>query len=112
MAQEGERAGSDEFGIAWRLTAAGWIGCALLQLVLYLRPSPYGGPFLVAWKAFIIRPLIYELLAVWLIALPFLLAWLLLYRRPLDSPWARRAHWALAGLMAANLLITAFDHEL
>lgn len=104
--------GADHFAIAWRLTAAGWLDCALLQFILYLRPSPYGGPFLVQWKAFIIRPLVYELLAVWLIALPFLLLWLSLYRRPFRSPRWRLAHWALIALMAANLLITAFDHEL
>ena len=74
MGEAGETArGRHQFAIAWRLTAAGWFGCALLQLILYLRPSPYGGPFLVQWKAFIIRPLVYELLAVWLIALAFLL---------------------------------------
>jgi len=75
--------GSDHFAIAWRLTAAAWLGCAILQFLLYLRPSPYGGPFLLNWKAFIVRPLVYELLAIWLIALPFLFLWLLLYRRPL-----------------------------
>ena len=73
--------GADHYRIAWRLTARAWLVCALLQFILYLRPSPYGGPFLVHWKAFIIRPLVYELLAVWLIALPFLLLWLFLYRR-------------------------------
>src|SRR5688500_17667024 len=40
----GVNRGADHFAIAWRLTAAGWLGCALLQLILYLRPSPYGGP--------------------------------------------------------------------
>lgn len=105
------RSGADHFETAWRLTFASWLGCALLQLILYLRPSPYGGPLLVEWKAFIIRPLVYELLSVWLIALPVLLLWLLLYRRPLRPTW-RFAHWGLAGLMTANLLITAFDHEL
>ena len=108
----GEARGADHFAVAWRLTAAGWLGCALLQLLLYLRPSPYGGPFLVQWKAFIIRPLVYELLSTWLIALPLLLLWLLLYRRPLRSARWRLAHWALVALMALNLLITAFDHEL
>ena len=87
--------GADHFAIAWRLTAAGWLGCALLQLILYLRPSPYGGPFLLAWKAFIVRPLVYELLAIWLIALPFLLLWLVLYRRGLPSP-----RWRIAPLGA------------
>ena len=85
----GDAHGADEFGIAWRLTAGAWLGCAILQLLLYLRPSPYGGPFLVQWKAFIVRPLVYELLAIWLVALPFLLLWLVLYKRPLRSRWWR-----------------------
>ena len=104
--------GRDHFAIAWRLAAASWLGCAILQFVLYLRPSPYGGAFLLNWTAFIIRPLVYELLAVWLIALPFLLLWLLLYQRALPSPRWRLLHWAMIVLMALNLLITAFDHEL
>ena len=104
--------GRDHYAIAWRLTAAGWLGCALLQFLLYLRPSPYGGPFLFHWKSFIIRPLVYELLAVWLIALPFLLLWLLRYRRPFASPRWRLAHWLLVALLALNLLISSLDHEL
>jgi len=112
LTEESEPQGSDHFAIAWRLTAASWIGCGILQLLLYLRPSPYGGPFLLHWKSFIIRPLVYELLAVWLIALPFLLLWLVLYRRPLRSPRWRLVHWALIALMALNLLLTQFDHEL
>ena len=103
--------GADHFGIAARLTAGAWAVCALLQLILYLRPSPYGGPFLVQWKAFIVRPLVYELLSTWLVALPFLLVFLLLWFRPLANPRWRLAHWALAGLMALVLLVTAFDHE-
>ena len=108
----GASRGADHFAIAWRLTAAGWLGCALLQLLLYLRPSPYGGPFLLQWKVFIVRPLVYELLSTWLVALSFLSLWLVLYRRELPSPRWRWAHWGLIALMAANLLITAFDHEL
>ena len=104
--------GRDHYAIAWRLAAGAWAVCALLQLLLYLRPSPYGGPFLLHWKSFVVRPLVYELLAIWLIALPLLLLWLFLYRRPLPSPRWRLAHWALIALMALNLLITAFDHEL
>jgi phosphoglycerol transferase MdoB-like AlkP superfamily enzyme len=112
LGESREAQGADQFAIAWRLTAGAWLGCAILQFLLYLRPSPYGGPFLVQWKAFIVRPLVYELLAIWLIALPFLLLWLVLYRRPLHSPWWRLGHWLLVASMAANLLLTAFDHEL
>jgi hypothetical protein len=104
--------GSDRYRIAWRLAAGAWIVCVVLQFLLYLRPSPYGGPFLLRWPVFIIRPLAYELLAVWLIALPFFLVWLLLYRRPLRSRWWRLGDYALAALMALNLFVTQFDHEL
>ncbi|MGQ0560129.1 MAG: LTA synthase family protein [Sphingosinicella sp.] len=104
--------GADHYAIAARLTAAAWAVCALLQLILYLRPSPYGGPFLVQWQVFIVRPLVYELLSTWLVALPFLLVFLLFWFRPLPGPRWRLAHWALVALMALNLLVTAFDHEL
>lgn len=104
--------GADHYAIVWRLTAAGWLTCAVLQLLLYLRPSPYGGPLLANWKAFIVRPLVYELLSTWLVALPFLLVFLILYRRPLPSPRWRIAHWVLGGLMTVNILLTQFDHEL
>ena len=42
--------GREQFAIAWRLALLGWLGCVLLQLALYLRPGPYGGPFLVEWQ--------------------------------------------------------------
>lgn len=98
--------------MAWRLAAGGWIACAILHFLVYLRPSPYGGAFLLEWTAYIVRPLAYEMLAIGLIALPFLLPGLLFYRRPLSSRGWRFGHWILAGLMAANVLLTAFDHEL
>ena len=109
---EAVAAGHDHFAIAWRLAAASWLACAILQFLLYVRPSPYGGPFMIQWKVFIVRPLVYEMLAVWLVALPFLLLWLALYRRPLAAPAWRIGHWLLIGLMAANLLFTQFDHEI
>lgn len=104
--------GRHHYAVAWRVTAASWVACAFLQFALYLRPSPYGGPFLFHWMKFVIRPLLYELLAVWAFALPFLVLWLLLHDRPLRSPRWRLLHWALIVLMAVNLLFTAFDHEL
>jgi hypothetical protein len=109
---KGGARGADHYGVAWRLTVAGWLTCALLQFILYLRPSPYGGILLANWKGFIIRPLVYELLSTWLVAAPFLLLFLILYLRPLPSPRWRIAHWLLAGLMTLNLVLTQFDHEL
>jgi hypothetical protein len=106
-----EARGADHFSVVWRLTLGAWVACALLQLILYLRPSPYGGPLLANWMGFIVRPLVYELLSTWLLALPFLLLFLSLYHRPLRSPRWRLAPWGLAAVMTINLALTAFDHE-
>src|SRR5215210_5938799 len=100
------------FAIAWRLALGCWVGCALLQALLYLRPSPYGGPFLLEWRKYFALALYYDLLGVWLIAIPFLLGWLLMWRR---TPGGRRAAWVhrlMAAAMAVNLASSAFDHEL
>lgn len=103
--------GADHYAIAWRLAAGAWVGCAILRLLLYLRPSPYGGSFLLHRKAFIIRPLVHELLAVWLLALPFLLLRLALWRRALPGPGWRLAHWASAHGDLANRLLETADRE-
>jgi hypothetical protein len=108
-----ERAGTggEQFALAWRLAAAGWVGCALLQLLLYLRPSPYGGPFLLEWRRYFGWALYYDLLGVWLLSLPFLLLWLLLYHHPVRPRGARAVHLAQAALLSLNLLLSQFDHE-
>lgn len=104
------RTGREEFAIAWRLALAGWLGCVLLQLALYLRPGPYGGPFLVEWQRYFGLSLYFDLLGTWLIACPFLLLWLILWR-PAPGRWCAGIHYALIALIALNLLLSAFDHE-
>jgi arylsulfatase A-like enzyme len=99
------------FAIALRLALGGLIGCALLQLALYIRPSPYGGAFLLEWRKYFALALYYDMMGVWLIALPFLLLWLARWRSAAPKR-ARAWHLALAVLMASNLLLSAIDHEL
>ena len=50
-------------------------------MALYLRPGPYGGPFLLEWRRYFGLSLYFDLLGVWLIAFPFLLVWLVLRAR-------------------------------
>src|SRR3954471_13724417 len=104
------RCGRDHFDIAWRLALLGWLGCVLLQLALYLRPGPYGGPFVLEWQRYFGLALYFDLLGVWLIAFPFLLFWLILWRRPLGPRWAWLHHAQLL-LAAANLAVSQADHE-
>ena len=32
------------------LALGGWLGCVGLQIFLYARPAPHGGPFLAEWE--------------------------------------------------------------
>src|SRR5688500_3370809 len=104
-------ASARHFAIAFRLALGCLIGCALLQLLLYLRPSPYGGPFLLEWRRYFALAFYYDMLGVWLLSLPFFLYWLIRWRRAAPRR-AAAIHGALAILLAANLALSAFDHEL
>jgi len=105
------RTGRDRFVLALRLALGGLIGCVALQIVLYARPAPHGGPFLVEWQRYFWLAIYYEVLGVWLLCLPFFLLWLLLYRRPLASRGWRMISMLQAALLTANLLLSQVDHE-
>ena len=99
------------FAIVWRLALGCLIGCALLQLLLYLRPSPYGGPFLLEWRKYFALAFYYDMLGVWLLALPFFIFWLVRWRKPAPGR-ARAIHFVLAVILTLNLALSALDHEL
>jgi hypothetical protein len=102
------RAGAPtQFSIAVQLAAAAWLACALLQLLLYLRASPYGGPFLLEWRRYFPYALYYELMGVWLVALPFLIHWLV---RPAGGR-ANAVHGLQAVLLALYVALSQLDHE-
>ena len=96
-----------QFSISAQLAAAAWLACALLQLALYLRASPYGGPFLLEWRKYFLYALYYELMGVWLVALPFLLFWLV---KP-GARHARAVHGVQAALLAFYIALSQLDHE-
>ncbi|TFI58605.1 LTA synthase family protein [Sphingomonas parva] len=108
---EPEAAGSRHFVIALRLAASGWLGCLVLQAFLYARPGPYGGPFLLEWRRYAFLAAYYDLLGVWLLSAPFLLLWLMWYRRTGNWRGARLVHRIQAALLTFNLLLSQLDHE-
>ncbi len=105
------RTGRDAFDSAWRLALLAWLGCVLLQILLYARPGPHGDPFLLEWRRYFGLSVYFELLGIWLIAFPFLLLWLALWTRPLGPRW-RFLNPVLLLLLTANLVLSAFDHEI
>jgi hypothetical protein len=108
---EPDAEGSRDFSIAWRLAAGAWLGCLILQCFLYVRPGPYGGPFLLEWRRYALLAGYYDLLGVWLLSAPFLLAWLLRYRTMTGSSRAIPIHWLQAAILCANLVLSQLDHE-
>src|SRR5687768_5584343 len=105
------RCGRDSFMLSLRLALGALLGCIVLQVALYIRPAPHGGPFLVEWERYFWLALYYEVLGVWLLSLPFFLVWLAFYRRPVPSSWGRTLLVLQAGVLAANLLFSQIDHE-
>ncbi|HEV2748010.1 MAG TPA: sulfatase-like hydrolase/transferase [Allosphingosinicella sp.] len=101
----------DQFTLAFLLALLACAGCALLQGLLYLRPAPDGGPFLLEWRRYFGLALYYDLLGVWLLAFPFLLLWLALYRRRLTRPGWSAIPLIQALLLTLNLALSQFDHE-
>ena len=95
------------FSLSVQLAAAAWFVGIVLQLLLYLRASPYGEPFLLEWRKYFLYALYYDLMGVWLIALPFLVYWLV---RP-ESRRARAVHGVQAALLALYLALSQLDHE-
>jgi hypothetical protein len=104
--------GRDAFARAFLLALACLLLAVVLQLLLYARPAPHGGPFLIEWPRYFWLALYYEMLGIWLVSTPFFAIWLILYRRPLRSTW-RHALTVLQGaLLTLYLLFSAIDHEI
>ncbi len=110
-AEAGPVRGRERFAAAVLLAFACLLLAALLQVLLYARPAPQGGPFLAEWQRYFWLALYYEMLGIWLVSLPFLLTWLALYRKPLRSRWWPALAALHAGLLALYLLLSAMDHE-
>ena len=95
------------------LLASGcWVVCILLQILLYARPAPYGGPFPAEWNRYFGLAVYYDLLGVWLVSFPFFLVGLGLYNRPLNGRFWRALAALHAVLLGSYLALSQIDHEL
>lgn len=106
------RSGAAAFWLAQRLTFGAWVAGALLQVCLFIRPTPSGVPYVGEWQRYFFRALLYEGLENYLVALPFLAFWLLLYTRTPISPALRWVHTAQIAALGSSLFITQLDHEI
>ncbi len=88
------------------LVTLAWLFLLAQELLLFFRPTPYGGPYVDQWDRYFFFALLYDLLAVLLVSLPSLLYWWARYRVPVARPVGRRWHTLQR---VALLLVVALD---
>src|SRR5512138_3557499 len=107
MARIEEQSAAREFLVTLRLAGLAWTVMAAQELLLFARPTPYGGDYVRDAVGYFGRALFYNLMGVLLVALPFLLRWLLSYRGATSARSTRRWHTAL---LVALTLTVGLDH--
>ena len=103
--------GAHHFLLSLRLTWLSFCVLTLLQLALFLRPTPDGAAYVLDPLRYLPQAIAFDLLGVFLIAAPFLLLWLIRYTCPDHRPTWRLVPLAQALVLAANLLACQADHE-
>lgn len=86
--------------------ALAWVVLAAQVILLFARPSPYGGAYATAWPTYLYHALIFRLLTVWAIALPFFGWWMWRSRHPAGRHERALAHGLL---MALLVLLVGYD---
>lgn len=108
---DSDRTGAAEFQAALALALLAWLVMGAQELLLFLRPTPYGGPYVRQWGWYLARALFYNLLGVALVTLPFLLRWLVAYRSSVAGGSARRWHTVQLVLLTLTVGLDHADNE-
>ncbi|HWA56464.1 MAG TPA: sulfatase-like hydrolase/transferase [Gemmatimonadales bacterium] len=106
-----ERSAAREFLVALRLAALAWAVMAAQELLLFARPTPYGGAYVRDGVVYFGKALFYNLMGVLLVTLPFLARWLVAYRGGATARSARRWHTALLVLLVLTVGLDHADNE-
>jgi phosphoglycerol transferase MdoB-like AlkP superfamily enzyme len=99
--------GAQQISITLLLAGLAWLIMAVQEAFLFLRPTPYGGPYVVHPIRYFPYALFYNLLGVMVVAAPVGLLWLAWYNRSVRLQVARRIHLLELWLL---MLVVALDH--
>jgi len=98
---------SHHLTVTLRLAALAWLAMALQEALLYLRPTPFGEPYVELWIPYLLYALVYNLLGVMLVTTPVMLVWLVWHSRSVGTGVATNMHRIHLGLL---ILIVVLDH--
>jgi phosphoglycerol transferase MdoB-like AlkP superfamily enzyme len=101
------RSGAQNMAVALILAGLAWVAMAVQEVLLFFRPTPYGGHYVDhVWRYFPYA-LFYNVLGVLLASAPVLVFWLLCYGRRVSDRLGRVIHYVQLALL---MLVVALDH--
>jgi hypothetical protein len=83
----------------------------LQELLLFLRPTPFGESYVGLWQPYLLYALIYNCYGVMLASLPAVLFWLVTSARSVRPATARRVHQLQLGLLILTVVLDHLDNE-
>src|SRR5215212_6515881 len=101
-----ESRGDRHLAVALALAGVAWLMLAIQEVLLFLRPTPYGGRYVDNLFRYFPFALYYNVLGVLLVTAPVLVIWLVWYNRQVPATMARIIHSIQLGLL---MLTVALD---
>jgi len=94
------------------LVLLAWAAMAVLQLLLFLRPTPYGTPYVQLTRRYLPFAIAWDLWAAVIPALPFLAFWTWRWNEAPSRAGSRRSHYVLLALLVLTAFLDHADHEM
>lgn len=104
--------GATQMRISLGLMLLAWIAMTAQELLLFLRPTPYGTPYVEQWERYLPQAVVWNLWAAALPALPFCFWWLARWDREISGRWARLGQGLLLAALVFTTALDQADHEL
>lgn len=106
-----EYSGTQHLTVAIRVAIFAWLAMAVQELLLFLRPGPYGAPYVDVWKPYFVYALFYNLQGVMTVSAPFLLFWIVRGHRPTAPRTASILHRLQLVLLTITVVLDQLDNE-
>jgi arylsulfatase A-like enzyme len=103
--------GDKHLTVALALAALAWLALAIQEVLLFVRPTPYGGRYVDNIARYFPFALYYNVLGVLLVSTPAVLIWLIWYNRLVPARVARIVHSIQLGLLMLTVALDQIDNE-
>jgi phosphoglycerol transferase MdoB-like AlkP superfamily enzyme len=111
MSSNDRTAGGQHLTVALVLAGLAWLAMTVQEILLFARPTPYGGRYVDHVSRYFPFALFYNVLGVMLISAPAIVLWLLWYNRPAPGRLAKVIHQVQLGLLMLTVALDQADNE-